>query len=195
MAIEAHANSLGYDDYAAIEDGNRYQLIEGELILSPAPNMRHQAILANLFSLLHPFVRRNRLGQTFFAPSDVVLKAEPPGLVVQPDIFFIARDREAIITLANVQGAPDLVIEALSPSTARLDTVRKLRLYGKYGVKEIWFISHEMDQVEVLRLGADGRYGRPELYVPGDTMTSLLLPGFSLAVAELFDEEQDEAGE
>lgn len=194
MAIESPKAPLGYADYAALDDGRRYQLIEGELVLSPSPSPRHQNVVGQLYMLLQAHVLPGRLGKVFFAPLDVVLRADAPGTVLQPDVLFISRDRKDILTEKNVQGAPDLAVEVLSPSNARLDTVRKLGLYARYGVRELWFVSNEFDQLQVMKLGSHGAYGQPSLYKRGDTLTTDLLPGFTLAVDDIFllaDDEED----
>ena len=100
-------------DYMATPEDKRYQLLDGELILAPAPTTRHQRIILELSVFLNEFIRERNLGMLFFAPTDVVLSDHD---VVQPDIFFISSERANILTEANVQGAPDLVVEILSPS-------------------------------------------------------------------------------
>src|SRR5439155_5763685 len=106
-------------EYKQLPEGPpHFQLVDGELYMSPSPNFFHQEILGNLFALLHSFVRRHRLGKVIAAPSDVELTARD---VYQPDIYFISNDRLEIVTEQGVEGAPDLVVEILSPGTARLD--------------------------------------------------------------------------
>jgi Uma2 family endonuclease len=102
-------------------------------------------------------------------------------------VLFVKQDRLAIITDANIQGAPDLVVEVLSPSNARLDTIRKLGIYAKYGVLEVWFVPQDFDRVETLHLKPDGHYAKPRLFMPGEDLVSDLLPGFVLPVAGLFE--------
>lgn len=187
MATETPRPPLSYADYAAIDDGRHYQVVEGELIMTPSPNTFHQGALFELAGRFREYLRERPVGRAFFAPFDVVLRAEAPAIVLQPDLLFVAAERAAIITEPNVQGAPDLVVEILSPSTARLDTIRKLGIYAAHGVQEYWIISYLFDRIEVLRLDpAIGRYGRPELFMAGDDLTSPLLPGFTLPVAALF---------
>jgi Uma2 family endonuclease len=187
MATETPRPPLSYADYAAIDDGQHYQVIEGELIMTPSPNTFHQGALFELASRIGAYLREQPVGRAFFAPFDVVLRAEKPAIVLQPDLLFVARERTSIVTKANIQGAPDLVVEILSPSNARLDTIRKLPIYAAHGVREYWIVSHDEDRIELLRLdAATGHFGRPELYLAGDTLTSPLLPGFELPVAALF---------
>src|SRR3972149_4173115 len=121
MAVQVdppvQTRKVTYAEYAAMpDDGHRYQVIEGELIMSPAPNKAHQHFLRNLFRILDSYARTNKIGEVYFAPFDVVLSGEN---VVQPDTFFVSKERLKIITDANVQGAPDLVVEVLAPGPAR----------------------------------------------------------------------------
>lgn len=111
-----------YEDYLQTPDNERYELIEGDLLLTPSPNTIHQWISGQLGNLIRNFVNEKRLGKVFNAPLDVVPGTEN---VFQPDILFISRERYAIITDKNIYGAPDLVIEILSPSSAYLDLVKK----------------------------------------------------------------------
>src|SRR6185295_12759762 len=108
---------MTYEDYVALpDDGNRYEVIEGELCLVPAPNFRHQRIGFKLTLLLGNFVEEHHLGFVFFAPFDVVLSRIN---VLQPDVLFISNNRLSITTAAGATGAPDLAIEVLSESTRR----------------------------------------------------------------------------
>jgi Uma2 family endonuclease len=191
MATETPRPPLSYADYAAIDDGRRYQVVDGELIVTPSPNTFHQRALFTLAGRLDSYLQAHPVGEAFFAPFDVILRVEAPAIVVQPDLLFVSAERSAIVTEANIQGAPDLVVEILSPSNARLDTIRKLPLYAAAGVREYWIVHYQFDRIEVLRLDpATGHYGRPELYLASDVLTSPLLPGFELAVAALFPPEE-----
>ena len=192
MAIEVPSHLLSYEDYAAIDDGRHYQVLDGELIMSPSPSTRHQFAGLEIATALHLYARAQG-GRAFIAPMDVVLRAERPAVILQPDVLYVRPERRAIVTKPNIQGPPDLVVEILSPSNARLDTVRKKALYARYAVPELWIVSDEQDQLEVYRLGPDGAYGRPELYLPGDRLESPLLPNFTLDVAAIFPPE-DEPG-
>ncbi|MGH7791389.1 MAG: Uma2 family endonuclease, partial [Thermodesulfobacteriota bacterium] len=114
---------LTYEDYLLLpEDGNRYEILDGELNVTPAPTTKHQTISGNLFVILHRYVREQRAGKVFSAPVDVILDYSS---IVQPDLIFVSKEREEIITEKNVQGAPDLVIEILSPNTVKIDRLRK----------------------------------------------------------------------
>ena len=118
---------LTYADYLETSDDERYELLNGELILSPSPKEIHQYISSILHIMIGAFVRERSLGKVYFSPFDVVLSDTD---VVQPDILFISNERADIITPDNVQGAPDLVVEILSPATAERDRTIKLDLYA-----------------------------------------------------------------
>ena len=174
-----------YQDYLDIPGNDRYELINGEFILVSAPNTAHQ-IASMGFSLeLGGFVRDCELGWVFHAPTEVVL-ADPEGInIVQPDIIFVSGARERIITRANIQGAPDLIVEILSPSTGRLDRTTKRDLYARHGVKEYWISDPEARTVVVMSL-RDGEYETVGEYGVEDTLTSPTLEGFSVGLDRVF---------
>jgi len=151
-----------------------------------SPARRHQRIAPRIWQALNAFGETSGLGEAYIAPFDVVFRSDRPAVVLQPDILFITADRLHIITDANVQGAPDLVVEVLSPFNARVDSIRKLGLYAKYGVQEVWFVPQEFDRLETLRLQPAGHYDKPRLFLPGEEVTTDLLPGFALPVETIF---------
>lgn len=191
MATNSNTPLLSYDDYAAIDDDERYEVLEGVLVpMGAAPFLRHQRIVMNLAMKLSAYLERHPIGEVFFAPVDVVLESQRPATVVQPDLLFMRAANRHRLTEKNVQGPPDLVIEVLSPSNAQRDSVHKRRLYERFGVEEYWLVPSNFDRIEVLRRGDTGRYGRPQLFESGDTLTSEVLPGFELAIAPLFPAEE-----
>ena len=171
-----------YEDYLNTPEGERYELIDGELILVASPNEEHQITSIELASLMHNHAKAGDLGRVFHAPFDIVFSDSE---VVQPDIMFISKEREHIRTGANVRGAPDLVVEILSPSSVSRDWNYKRELYAKYGVKEYWIADpvHKMVSVMLLR---DGVLELAGAYVEGDTVTATALEGFSVGVGEIF---------
>ena len=173
---------LTYEDYLQTPDDARCELIDGELIMAPAPRTIHQKTVLKLANRLDTFVERHDLGEVYIAPTDVVLSDTD---VVQPDLLFVSKDRAHIITDDNIQGAPDIVIEILSPSTAERDKTVKRDLYAKHGVKEYWQVSPDERSVTVLLLGDEG-YEVVAVYREGQTLTSPTLAGFSLDVSEIF---------
>jgi Uma2 family endonuclease len=141
---------LTYSDYAALpDDGRRYELHWGELSVTPTPGTRHQGAIVVLITLLHEHVKSQGLGKVFVAPTDCILSNVT---VVQPDVLYIATDRLALISERGIEGAPTLVVEVLSPSTARLDRDRKMKLYAAYGAPYYWIVDPETCSVEAYML-------------------------------------------
>jgi Uma2 family endonuclease len=175
-----------FDDYARLPDnGFRYEVIDGALVMSPAPLMGHQIISAALMSALRAYVRRHRLGIVVAAPVDVQLgdRATP----VQPDIVFVARERLHIVGRERIEGAPDLVVEILSRSTAARDRGLKFDLYAASGVREYWLADPDERTLEVYVLRGQA-YAPLGSYRPGEVAASELLPSLKLKVKELFED-------
>jgi Uma2 family endonuclease len=178
---------LGYDDWLALDDERPAQLIEGIFVLTPPPTIRHQRILLRLSQAVAGHVMAHRLGEVLFAPVDVLLRAERPGVVLQPDLLYVSAARRDRVTERHVAGGPDLVVEILSPSTARLDLGYKKAAYAAHGVREYWVVPVDRDRVEVMCLDADGRFAAPRSFEAGEALVSGLFPGWSLPVASLFE--------
>lgn len=171
---------LTYADYAALpDDGRRWELIDGELFLSPAPKTRHQEVVVRLVVLLGNHVAAHKEGKVFVAPYDAVMSDH---VVVQPDLVYLAAADTHRITEANLQGAPTLAIEVVSDP--RHDLVRKRELYARFGVAEYWAVQPDADRIEVFRL-AGGAYPKPDLLEPGDQLETPLLPGLVIDVGVL----------
>ena len=173
---------LTYDDYLRAPEGLRYELLEGELRMTPSPNAQHQTVLKRLGIILVEQLEKRGLGEVFLTPFDVVLSEHN---VVQPDILFIAKDRLGIVCKANVQGAPDLVIEVLSESTESWDRVSKRRVYSKYGVREYWLVDPDATTIEVLSRVA-GSLSTAGVYRAGETASSLAFPDLRVDVGSVF---------
>ena len=186
MTTQAARTKLTYADYMQTPDDIRYELLDGELILAPSARTAHQRTSGNIYYSLRTFVEESELGEVFAAPYDVVLDDFN---VVQPDILFVSNERSHIITELNIQGAPDLVpdlmIEVLSPSTARRDKTQKRDLYAQHDVKEYWQSDTDAKSVQVLTL-ENGVYRVAGIYTAGQTILSPLLPDFSLNVDDIF---------
>ena len=175
---------LTYQDYLNTPDDERYELINGELIMAPGPNMRHQSNQSKLGSRMAMFVEDANLGEVFFSDTDVVLSDTN---VVKPDLLFVSNEREHIITYANIQGAPDLVVEILSPSTSRRDWNEKRELYARHGVKE--YIVMDPEEKIVWRLTLqDGALEIEQTYRQGDTIAFSTIEGFTVAVNDIFED-------
>jgi Uma2 family endonuclease len=169
MAIQAKL--ITYDDYRTLpDDGRRYEIIDGELLMSPGATFYHQIIVGNLFRELDYYVHKKKLGNVVLAPFDVVLSMTD---VVQPDILFVAKDRSHIITEKNIVAAPDLVVEILSEGTKTIDRTRKKSLYEKYGVQEYWIVDPSEKAVEQFVLGDEG-------FQSADTLGESQMLGFSV---------------
>ncbi|MCY3638911.1 MAG: Uma2 family endonuclease [Chloroflexi bacterium] len=182
MTTQAAKTKFTYEDYMQTSDDIRYELLDGELILSPSARTAHQRSVGKIFNRLYDFVMQNELGEVFIAPYDVVLDNFN---VVQPDILFVSNERSHIITDLNIQGAPDLVIEVLSPSTAQRDKTQKRDLYAQHEVPEYWQADTDAGSVIVLTL-EDGAYQIAGIYTKGQTIPSPLLPGLTLSVDDIF---------
>lgn len=173
---------LTYDDYCLLpNDGKRYEIIEGELYVSPAPGRLHQKVIFNLALYLGGFVKSHGLGEVYLAPFDVVFSQYD---VVEPDVLYVSNAHLSVITDKNVQGPVDLAVEVLSESTARIDRTTKLKLYSRSGVQEYWIIDPEGPLAEVYRRAGTGLEHAANLS-RGEALTSPLFPGFSLPLEKL----------
>lgn len=162
----------------------RRELVWGVLREPPAPFCSHQRLVTDLSFLLQRHTRDRSLGQVFVSPVDVVLD-ERKALILQPDIIFISNDRLGILR-NQVWGAPDLVIEVLSPGTAAYDQRRKLGWFKRYGVRECWFVNPRARQVVVRALAE--RPATRKAYGLSGTVRSSVLPELALRVADVFGE-------
>jgi len=171
-----------YEDYLKTPDDERYELIEGELIMTPSPTTNHQRISRNLEFELFKFVRENNLGEVFDAPCDVVLNNEN---VVQPDILFISNERLDIIGDKNIQGAPDIVIEIVSEHSAYRDLIQKKRLYAASGVKEFWLVIPKETMVEIYAL-RESDFDLFKKYKGNDKIESSVLRGLKIDLNQIF---------
>ncbi|MFH1562195.1 MAG: Uma2 family endonuclease [Nitrospirota bacterium] len=175
---------ITYQDYNLLRDiDKRYEVIGGRLSMVPAPIPHHQQISRKLERILEDFVIDNDLGEVFDAPCDVVFSKTD---VVQPDIFFISKHRLYIINKTNIKGAPDLIIEILSPISTGRDKVIKKKLYADHKVKEYWVVDPRGKTVQIYSLvGAlyeiSGSYKEPD-----EIVKSELLKGLSFTLKEIF---------
>ena len=145
---------LTYEDYVLLpSDGKRYEILEGELTVTPAPSTKHQTASVNLLVLLSQYIKERDLGKLFHAPIDLILESTS---VLQPDLLFVSKARQHLITERAIEGAPDLVIEILSPGTSRTDRVTKAQIYTRYGVPAYWIVDPEQEVIEIYLLEADG---------------------------------------
>jgi len=176
-----------YDDYLLFpDDGRRHELIDGEHYMTPAPSTTHQRLVVRLSIALGTFLNRQKAGQIFVAPTDVVLSDLD---VVQPDLIFVSSARASIITAKNIQGTPDLLIEILSETTRKTDEIIKRKLYERYGVQEYWIVDPELETVKIYRITPQGYSRTAELSREAtDTLSTPLLPGLRIVLVELFEQ-------
>ncbi len=175
---------LTYDDLQLLpNDGKRYETIDGELFVTPAPNFAHQIVVTNLVYYLLAFLKDHPLGRVIVSPFDVVFSQFD---VVEPDILYISNARASVITEKNAQGSPDLVVEVLSQSTKKVDRTTKLKLYARYGVEEYWIIDPDGISAEIYRR-ANGSLELVAKLEAKDPLTSPLLLGFSLPIQKLVE--------
>jgi len=167
------------------EDDWRYEVIDGVLYMTPPPRTLHQMILMALSARMWSYARQHQLGEVIVAPCAVLLPTQP--VPVQPDILFIQAERVDIIGETQVQGAPDLVVEILSPSNWMYDRREKFMLYQEAGVTEYWIIDPDLQTIEVsvLRGETFTLLGRWEV---GEQAHSETLAGFVIPLADLFGE-------
>jgi len=177
--------TLTYQDYLALpETVQRQEIIDGGLIMSPAPSTRHQVVLGNLYRALHRFVSNHRLGIVLFAPLDVIVQRRGKLRTRQPDLIYVSKARQHIIT-EQIEGGPDLAVEILSPQDTRRKITAKLNDYCKIGVRECWLVSIEAETVEVLSLSSKG-IKRAGIYAFGEDVHSAVLPKLLLSTKKLF---------
>lgn len=172
-----------YEDYAKLPEGAMYQLIGGQLIMTPAPLIYHQEISKRLEYLLYEYVElKQKLGKVYDAPVDVYLEDEE---TYQPDIIFISNNRLGIIKKEKIEGAPDLIIEILSPSTAYYDLVHKKEVYAKHRVKEYWIVDPMGKWIELYK-NVNGAFLLTTKARKGESVCSEILAGFKVALDAIF---------
>jgi Uma2 family endonuclease len=183
MVVRPDAPPLTVAEYKNLpETGPRYQLIEGDLYMAPAPNRFHQDISRNIQGALDRYLEANPIGILYNAPFDVYLTETD---VFQPDLIVVLNASRSILTDAGAEGAPEFVVEILSPKTRKLDLVNKKRVYARLGVKELWIIDPEPGIIEIYRFEQSEAEPIAKLY-PSDTLTTPQLPGFSMPAAAVF---------
>lgn len=177
-----------YEDYLLLpEDGKQYEIIEGELFMTPAPITNHQKVLFELGKKIDNFVLKNHLGIVIIAPCDVLFSKTN---IMQPDLIFVSKENRAIITEKNIQGAPDLLVEITSPNTKDKDLVLKKKLYAKFGVKEYWIVFMKEEKVEIWRL-EENAFNLDDVFERHDTLKSPLLKGLEILLLDVFREIED----
>jgi Uma2 family endonuclease len=179
----SHGSKLTYEDYVTLpNDGRRYEILDGDLAVSPSPRTAHQRVVQELFVVLRAWSKEHRLGETFVAPYDVILDDTT---VVVPDLIFVSKSHSAIITARAIEGTPDLIVEVLSESTARHDRGAKRKLYARYGVDHYWLVDPDARSLEVYAL-RDGAYELAGTYRNDAIVTCDVPAGLKLRLGEVW---------
>ncbi|CAA9311771.1 MAG: hypothetical protein AVDCRST_MAG68-1396 [uncultured Gemmatimonadetes bacterium] len=184
MATKPAFQHWSYAEFERLpDDGNRYEVIAGQLVVTPSPGFAHQEIIGRLFVQMRPFVDAHRLGHLILSPFDVLFGE---GDYLVPDLSFVRADRAAIIRKHGVEGPPDLLVEVLSESTSFRDRGIKRERYAHFGVAQYWVIDPRSSQIHVYRLLEDAE--RPTVLTSGTLEWEPVAggPTLSLDVAELF---------
>ena len=183
MATTQPVVKFTYEDYLTTPEDERYELLDGDLIMVAAPNLKHQRVLLELARRLAQFIDDRGLGELFIAPCDVYLSDTN---VVQPDLLFVSREHEHLLSDGQkVRGAPDLVIEILSPSSVETDRGAKRDLYGAHGVAEYWLVDPIAETVSIHR-HRDGVLVATNTFGRGQTLRSPLFAGLELHLDDVF---------
>ncbi len=181
VACEKQTKRWTYAEYSRLDDDQRYEIIDGNLDMAPAPDTWHQEWVGELFSLLKQQVRQFKLGRVFLSPIDVVLDEDN---IVQPDLIFIAVNHSGMIQRRAIFGVPDLVVEIISPSSVQRDRYAKRALYARFGVKEYWIGDPANKSLEILTL-QQGRYELHGCAEEKGKLTSLVLPGLEFDLSNI----------
>ena len=171
-----------YEDYSKLPEGAPYQLIGGKLVMTPAPIPYHQEVSAKLEFKIYEYIQKNKLGKMYHSPIDVYFEETE---VYQPDIIFISKKRLDIVKENKIEGAPDLVIEILSPTTAYYDLKHKKFIYGKHGVKEYWVVDIIDKTVDIYE-NRGNEFILIESVKGDGKIKSKVISGFELELSEIF---------
>jgi Uma2 family endonuclease len=182
MATRSHIKLLAEDIWDTPDDENRYEIIDGELYVTPPPSLAHQRVVSVLLALLRSHADAHHLGEVFVAPLGVVLD---PTSGVQPDIVFVSPRRAEIMSERGLEGAPDLAVEVLSPSTANRDRGIKMRRYAASGIDHYWIIDPRNRTLEAYRLESDG-YESVANLTQDDVFQPELFPGLAIRLADFW---------
>ena len=162
----------------------RFDIVDGEVIMSAGPTRPHQIISGNIYRPVHRFVSENGMGEVLYAPVDVVVQQEPLR-VRQPDLLFTSNENASILG-DKIEGGPDLVVEILSPSNSRADIEAKFADYARIGVRECWLVAPQGRTVETLRLEG-GEWQRLVIRGVGENVETVVLQGLNLPISEIFE--------
>ena len=180
--LEETHEKYTYQDYAKLPEGAPYQLIDGELVMTPAPTTYHQRILRRILISLSEFIDSHRMGEVLCAPIDVYFSETE---TYQPDIIYVSKNRIAIIAEEKVEGPPDLIVEILSPTTAYYDLRHKKQTYEQHDVQEYWIVDPMEKSIEVYE-NKKKSFELFKKYDRTDVLQSPLLKGLNLDLSKVF---------
>ncbi len=181
----APSSKFTYEDFLNFpDDGRRHEIIDGEHYVTPSPNTSHQTIVGNLHAAIRRYLDSRVIGAVFLAPFDVLFSNIN---IVEPDLLYVSRERQGVVTHAHVKGAPDLVVEVLSPGTRKVDEITKRKLYEQFDVQEYWIIDPELESIKIYRR-TEGSFARlNELTLErSELLTTPLLPGLEVPLTAVF---------
>ncbi len=181
----APSSKFTYEDFLNFpDDGRRHEIIDGEHYVTPSPNTSHQTIVGNLYAAIRRYLDSRPIGAVFLAPFDVLFSNIN---IVEPDLLYVSRERQGVVTPAHVKGAPDLVVEVLSPGTRKVDEITKRKLYEQFDVQEYWIVDPELESIKIYRRTEGGFGKRNELTLErGELLTTPLLPGLEVPLTAVF---------
>lgn len=181
MAL-AHPKLKTYADYMKLPDYPRMELLAGEFVMSPSPNTEHQKVSRRILLLLGSWAEEHNLGEVFYSPYDVYLSDHD---LFQPDLLFISKNRLNIIHEKNVQGAPDFVLEIISPGSEKRDRIEKKSRYEIFGAQEYWIVDPKHETITVMLLSGK-QYQIQGIFKKEDTVKSSAIHGFKLHLKDIF---------
>jgi Uma2 family endonuclease len=171
-----------YSDYLQTPEGGKFQLIAGEILEMTSPSLYHQEILLNIISEFRHFLNKNKIGKVFVAPLDVYFSDTE---VYQPDILLLLNESFSKMKENKIEGAPDLVVEVLSPSTAYYDLKHKKSIYEKQGVREYWIVDPMEKSVEIFE-NISGKFNSLGEFSKSDSIKSKLISGLEVGLESIF---------
>ena len=180
--LEKQAKRWTYEEYYRLDDDQRYEIIDGSLLpMTPGPDTWHQSWVGEIYMIFQSHLKTRKLGKVFLSPVDVVLDEEN---TIQPDLVFVSNANLNIIQKRAIFGAPDLLVELVSPSSVRRDRQVKRDLYARFGVQEYWIGDPAKRTLEILNLQA----GRYDLHCRAEgkgKLSSLVLPGLKFDLTQI----------
>ncbi|HMJ90359.1 MAG TPA: Uma2 family endonuclease [Candidatus Acidoferrum sp.] len=183
--LQAKVPLITRADYEGMPLGPPYfQVIEGDLITSPSPKFFHQSVALNIARIIGNFLDDHPIGEVMIAPLDVFLSDIN---IFQPDVLFVSNERLSLIGEQGIEGGPELVVEILSPSTAKYDKGSKKKIYSRTGVQELWLIDPDAKTIQVFDLAADAETPIAT-HSAKSVFKSALLPGLKIDAKKIFRE-------